>query len=264
MVNFTYNYPTYNFLIDFFASSKFTDSKTLYSTDNSEITLLDNKIILKKTLHENSYMREKNILNKLKHTNIIKLVDTWLDIHKDKTVYNILLPYYKDGDLFNYIYRRRDLSLLSIKLIFYKLLIPVKYCHDLYIVHLDIKLENFMVVLNNNDEITDIQLIDFGMAHQLNADKDYILSQKLYFGTLKYINPEQSMKIYGKFSDIWCMGIILYIILFHKYPLPDFKENRDYKELDSNNFIYLEKILKKNYKERPSIDMLINDIWFSN
>ena len=50
-----------------------------------------------------------------------------------------------------------------IKGIFRQMLVALKYCHENYIMHRDVKLENFLVDLKDDGSIH-VKLADFGIA----------------------------------------------------------------------------------------------------
>jgi calcium/calmodulin-dependent protein kinase I len=62
-----------------------------------------------------------------------------------------------------------------------------------------------------------MMIIDFGLAAQM--EKSYIL-ETLKCGTLLYSSPEQATgSQYGKPTDIWATGLVLYEALFCKHPI---------------------------------------------
>ena len=79
----------------------------------------------------------------------------------------------------------------------------INHCHALDIIHRDIKPENIMVT--NDDQI---RLIDFGLAA---VAKKRTLTE--FAGTPYYMAPEVIKHLYGRKSDIWSLGVILYTLL---------------------------------------------------
>jgi serine/threonine protein kinase len=156
--------------------------------------------IVKKLKHKNDYLREMSNLLNLKHPNIIKLLDIYLE-PKIKLVFEKL-----DTNLYSYI----STSKLSIDLIqsyAYQLLRAVNYCHDNNILHRDIKTKNIVI-----DKEGILKLIDFGSS--IIIDEDYItesLPLTCPIVTLWYRSPEQLLGI-NKYSfplDMWAVGCVI-------------------------------------------------------
>lgn len=94
----------------------------------------------------------------------------------------------------------------------------VKYCHDHDVVHRDIKLENIML----RQQVThlaeaELVLIDFGLS-AIQRPEDPGLTD--YPGTIYFIAPEmvRLTKYRGRNSDIWALGVVLYILVCGQYP----------------------------------------------
>ena len=103
--------------------------------------------------------------------------------------------------------------------------------HSRGFVHLDIKLENFILT-----DKKQIKLIDFGTAHKV-TDREKKL--QTVSGTRGYSAPEIYRNCYHKNSDIWALGISIWVILVrtycfnhndlhHKYKFNNFPENEFY------------------------------------
>lgn len=81
------------------------------------------------------------------------------------------------------------------------------------IVHRDIKCEN--ILLNEHFKI---KLTDFGFSKIINRGKR--LNCHTYCCSLGYASPEvlSSRPYDGKSSDIWSLGVVLYVMLNKKMP----------------------------------------------
>lgn len=100
--------------------------------------------------------------------------------------------------------------------------------HEKKIVHRDLKPEN--ILLENQDDLQDIKLIDFGTAKKWDMDikkgENNKEETRLYekVGTILYLAPE-IMKankdeeiFYNELCDMWSVGIIAYILCTGKQP----------------------------------------------
>lgn len=87
----------------------------------------------------------------------------------------------------------------------------VAYIHSMNIVHFDLKLDNILINLDTQDNITDLRISDFGLSRSLNkfntnTDCD---------GTLNYMAPEMfgNDRVFDEKIDSWSLGVILYTLL---------------------------------------------------
>ena len=77
----------------------------------------------------------------------------------------------------------------------------------------DLKDENIVI-----DENYDAKIIDFGSASRIPSDPRDYFSQ--FLGTLDFAAPENVLKerYQGPQSEIWSLGVVLYIVAFQKLP----------------------------------------------
>ena len=232
--------------------------KELYThTFFSRIYKYQNKLIKKvpkkipKHMRDNNiynynYKNEYNILQKLDNPHIIKINETY----EDTDYFYTVMDYYSRGDL-HYNIQKKRISIKNYKTIIEKLINPIYTIHSANIVHLDLKLENYL--LNNND---DYLLIDFNLSQKHN-DKYYELNNiPDIVGTKPFIAPEIYQGYYCKSTDMYNLGCMLYLIYtynnynsniisledcvkLHKLP-PDLKR-------------IIKDLLNPDYKSRPSV-----------
>ena len=167
------------------------------------------KQILYTQLHQNLEL-ERNILSKIDHPFIVKLVKTM----KDKNYVYFLMDYIKGKELFDVI---RDIGLLNkYQTQFYgaSIMLAVQYLHQRKFIYRDIKPENIMVLENGY-----IKLIDFGTAKEI-TDKT-----KTIIGTPHYMAPEVILgEGYSFKVDFWSIGICMYEFMCGGVP---FGENHE-------------------------------------
>lgn len=257
-------------------------NKQISGTTSVGITPYNNKLILKQLVSEEEYYYKRlndlidseiEVLNKLRHKNIIKYYSS--DI-KDR-VYYIKMEYCQYGDLYS-ILKDYDLSDFKLRnkfngfdnsfiINFLKdTTSALGYLHELNIIHRDIKLHNFLVKKDKNNNF-EFKLSDFGFACfdldcKLNdslsmSDFDFsasALKRKYYklCGTPYYMAPEiilnieefeqimshdknthNYIKFYDKKVDLWSYGICLYELMFNMLPFSDIFNIHDLKILFS-------------------------------
>lgn len=171
--------------------------KLMYPLKNEEI-----KVVVKRICYDDYYcfyleniFREVAIHSKLKHPNIISLLDFFIDT-KSNTFY-IVTELAKEGSL----YPIKPMAPEKIIDYYFQILDAIEYCHYNGLIHGDIKPENIVL---SGDGI--IKLIDFGGA-------SYISDNNFYAGTLDYSTPEfisNTNKISTIYSDLWALGVLLY------------------------------------------------------
>ena len=148
-------------------------------------------------------LMETQILRQLDHPNILKCYE----IFEDKSKYYLALEYCPRGDLYEKILDMKGFDESKASRIIFQILSGIAHCHEKGIIHRDLKPENIFLVESGN-EIT-IKIGDFGSACIV---KDCITTNG-FFGSSYYIAPEVLTGSYGCKSDIWSIGIMMYIIL---------------------------------------------------
>ena len=106
--------------------------------------------------------------------------------------------------------------------VYKQMLQGVGHCHAAGVCHRDVKLENFLVdplVMAPEPFSEDrclIRLCDFEFAQQ-PADKELL---KDFPGSLYYASPEvvKGQPYDGFKSDVWSLGVCLYVMMFRGYP----------------------------------------------
>mmetsp|Transcript_24703 Transcript_24703/g.49526 ORF Transcript_24703/g.49526 Transcript_24703/m.49526 type:complete len:318 (+) Transcript_24703:396-1349(+) len=153
---------------------------------------------------------EIDILRKLDHPHIVALKEVVVCTSDTYIVMELL----SGGELFNRIVEQGRFSEHDAAELFAQILLSMEYLHSLNIVHRDVKPENILYVSQGS---TQIKLIDFGYAGLWAPDKE--LSGLC--GTPDYVAPEvlswydedDNGTPYGKGSDLWSLGVLLYVIL---------------------------------------------------
>lgn len=97
------------------------------------------------------------------HPNVMKVIDTY----EDKKLIFLVMDLMVD-DLRNVVMNNQNrLDEQFVKKLFIKMAKAVHYCHQNNVVHRDIKLENFLVDVDQDTGIVQVKLTDFGVSRQL-------------------------------------------------------------------------------------------------
>ncbi|XP_015117431.1 calcium/calmodulin-dependent protein kinase type 1 isoform X2 [Diachasma alloeum] len=178
------------------------------------------KIIDKKALKgkEDSLENEIRVLRRLKHPNIVQLLETFEDKHK---VY-LIMELVTGGELFDRIVEKGSYTEKDASGLIRQVLEAVDYMHEQGVVHRDLKPENLLYY--SPDEDSKIMISDFGLSKMEDSG---IMATAC--GTPGYVAPEVlAQRPYGKAVDVWSIGVISYILLCGYPPF--------YDESDANLF----------------------------
>ncbi|GMG38427.1 unnamed protein product [Ambrosiozyma monospora] len=185
---------------------------------------------------QSSLVRELEILQSLKHPNVVQLIGSNSNLSHNQVI--MALKYYVGGDLFSFlVYYKQQGNVNSdlLRAIFANVVSAVKYLHDNDICHRDIKLENVLLCYSQeqlariraenqrNPEIEPnlyshlVALSDFGLSKKIDP-LDPLLSTRC--GSEDYVSPELllGMKYDGKENDCWSLGVLLYTMLEDRLP----------------------------------------------
>jgi len=206
----------------------------------SEVKLAENretkklvaiKCIPKRILRgkSDSINNEINVLRKIKHPNIVEL----LEFYDNQSHIYLVMELVTGGELFDRIVEKGSYSERDASDLIRQVLEAVSYLHTLGIVHRDLKPENLLYMCPDDD--ARIMLSDFGLSKMLYNDSAMLQTA---CGTPGYVAPEILLQQpYGKAVDVWSIGVIAYILLCGYPPF--------YDENDSNLF---EQIKKAEYE----------------
>ncbi|XP_031148605.2 testis-specific serine/threonine-protein kinase 1-like [Sander lucioperca] len=174
------------------------------------------KVIDKKKVNpsylEKFLSREMEIIRSLNHPHIIKTLDIF-ESHTSK-VY-VVMELCVKGDLLKHINVRGALPEHSSCRLFTQLCKAVQYLHNNDMAHRDLKCENMLLDTHFN-----LKVCDFGFSRRLTyADGRLVLSET-FCGTSSYASPEilRSYPYNPKVSDVWSMGVVLYMMLYAAMP----------------------------------------------
>lgn len=164
----------------------------------------NNKYALKKvrSKYKSFAEHEIQILSKLKHSNIIRLIDHFTDEGVSVMVFNRYMM-----NLFQYMKKQLYISNYNTCMYGIKILQGLEYLKKNNIIHRDLKPENIFI----NDR--DLVIGDFGMS----VDKHKPIFMKFNVQTVFYRAPEIFLKAdYNESLDMWSLGCIVYELYFNE------------------------------------------------
>ncbi|PKU27692.1 death-associated protein kinase 3 [Limosa lapponica baueri] len=129
--------------------------------------------------------REVDILREIQHPNIITLHD----IFENKTDVVLILELVSGGELFDFLAEKESLTEEEATQFLKQILDGVHYLHSKRIAHFDLKPENIML-LDKNVPNPRIKLIDFGIAHKIEAGNEF----KNIFGTPEFVIKRRNVR----------------------------------------------------------------------
>jgi serine/threonine protein kinase len=190
----------------------------------AEDLLISGSMYAIKVLAENSSIEEKEtfrneflLLKSFNHRNIIAAHNFGTLLHIDnQNEFNlqqgstfITLDYFEGTSLYDYPSIDDE---EKIREIIKQICSVLFYLHQSNFIHFDVKPENILIHKDGKHPV--IKFIDFGFTHRKDSEFEFTPR-----GTLEYIAPE--MLLAGQAdhrADLYSLGIILYRIIYHKFP----------------------------------------------
>ena len=156
-----------------------------------------------------SVYREIKILRCLEGVNHVVQLKDFFD---DKSYYMIVLELCQGGELFYRIINKTRYTEKDAAKIVREMLEVVGACHVKGVIHRDLKPENFL--FSTEHECSELKIVDFGLSTFYTAGQVF----DSLCGTPFYLAPEVLHKKYGSQSDVWSVGVIMFILLSGKPP----------------------------------------------
>eukprot|EP01083_Nonionella_stella_P032128 87905_1 len=167
------------------------------------------KVVDKRYLSDkerNHLRREIEILNDIRHDNIIKVINVFVE----GNIVSIVLELCQEQDLFDRIVSSENQKLTEEKSakIINALCNGLQHLHSKGIIHRDLKPENILFGVDGTIKIT-----DFGLAYHGCADYQSIVMNTCC-GTPHYVAPEViGGRPYNDKCDMWSLGVIVFVML---------------------------------------------------
>lgn len=158
----------------------------------------------------NRVYTEIGVLRGLRHPNIVQLYDAFP--LQDKICF--VMEYCSGGEITDYLADNGPFHEDELYSIGCQMVEAIKYCHDMKVIHRDLKLEN---ILFSSDTRSQLKVVDFGIAGMFAGAH----SERSDAGSLLYIAPEVLAGEDNRANpalDIWSIGCIFYYLLTNRHP----------------------------------------------
>lgn len=148
---------------------------------------------------------EPKMLASLEHPNIVKVFSA----ERAEGLFFIVMEYMAGGSLAQRIKERGPLTEADIVEIISQVLRGLDQAHRAGVVHRDVKPENIFFAADGT-----VKLGDFGVAATLEGSGRALGT----VGSLRYKAPEQFQGLATAASDVWAVGVTLYIMATGRFP----------------------------------------------
>ncbi|KAK3762374.1 hypothetical protein RRG08_031956 [Elysia crispata] len=190
---------------------------------------LAGKIITKRLTRKEAVETEFNTLHSLTHTGLVRV----FDLYETPTHFVIIMELLSSGRLLEYICGRGLFDELLAAEYMAQLLDCLRYLHNCRIAHLDIKPENLMVECAPSAVI--LKVVDFGDARHIY--NNYYIHPMV--GHPEFTSPEVvSGTPVGLLTDIWSVGVLLYVLLSGVSPFLDESQEETCSNIVRHDFCF--------------------------
>lgn len=146
----------------------------------------------------------KIVENVSPHPNVIDLYD----VYEDQDGVHLVLELCSGGELFDRIVAQERYNEAGAAAVVRQIAQGLKALHRANIVHRDLKPENCLFL--NKSQDSSLKIMDFGLS-SVEEFTDPVVG---LFGSIDYVSPEAlSQGSVTSKSDMWSLGVILYILL---------------------------------------------------
>lgn len=154
---------------------------------------------------------EISCLNLVHHPNVVSMHDKFEIANKVYIITELLAG----GTVVERISKKGKCPPKRAREIMQSILEGLSYLHDAGIVHRDLKPSN--IVFTDYSDHAVVKILDFGFSAFSKPQGKFTQA----VGTVKYYAPELIKgQAYDAAVDMWCVGIILYILLVGRFPFP--------------------------------------------
>ncbi len=172
------------------------------------------KVILPQYVSDPDFIRgfetEARLIARLEHPFIVPLFDYW----RDPDGAYLVMRYFSNSSLKGMIKDEGRISLETTARMLHQMAGALDTAHRFNVIHRDIKPANILL-----DRDSNAYLADFGIAQQLEPDKESDGDTDEFSGTIAYSAPELfEGKSATAASDIYALGLLVYQMLAGEHP----------------------------------------------
>ena len=186
---------------------------------------------LKLTAEELSIVHDEvEILHKIHHRYCVQLIEMF---ETKKKIY-MVMDMLSGGELFERIVAKGSYTEAEAAVVIRSVASALSYLHSIGIVHRDLKPENLLYV--SAEANSDLKITDFGLAkyRSLRERSEGMITA---CGTPGYVSPEMLRhERYGQSTDLWSLGVILYVILCGFPPFYSESTHRLYEQIKAGEY----------------------------
>lgn len=201
------------------------------------------------------------------HPNVIHLYD----VYEDMNGVHLVLELCSGGELFDRIVSRDRYSEVEAAEVVRQIAEGLNALHKANIVHRDLKPENCLFL--NETQRSPLKIMDFG----LSSVEDFTDPIVALFGSIDYVSPEAlSQCQVTAASDMWALGVILYILLSGYPPFHATSNREKQQRILAGDFTFddqtwktispqpkdlISRLLSVEPYKRPTADELLKHSW---
>ncbi|GFG30472.1 hypothetical protein Cfor_12781 [Coptotermes formosanus] len=221
------------------------------------------KEVVTKYKMKEKLVQEISIHRTLNHKHIV----AFYGFFEDETYVYIVLELCQKRSMAELMKRRKVITEPEVRYYLKQVLSAVQYLHENSIIHRDLKLANLFI----NHEMK-VKIGDFGLSTRTeNGERKTTMC-----GTPNYIAPEiLEKKGHGQEVDVWSIGCIMFTLLVGKPPFEATTLQETCCRIKQCEYCVpaalstcatdmIKRILVKNPSARPTVNDLIQDLFFTN
>ncbi|KAK9110445.1 hypothetical protein Sjap_018505 [Stephania japonica] len=168
---------------------------------------------------------EVHLLKTLKHKNIIRLYNSWVD--EDKKTVNMITELFTSGSLRQYRKKHKRVDMKAVKGWARQILVGLDFLHSHNppIIHRDLKCDNIFINGNHGE----VKIGDLGLATVMQHSHPQSVT-----GTPEFMAPELYDEDYNELVDIYAFGMCILEMVTLEYPYNECKNTAQiYKKVSS-------------------------------